>query len=120
LNLLAIVGFGSAFTAQALAWGILYPQFESENAAQIPTSLGGLLFMLGAIATLGLVTIAQVWSLRGFLISGLPGRELRPLLSTELWMGAGLTALLCVAATVIPYRLAAARLSRIGRWSAGS
>ncbi len=119
LNLLAIVGFGSAFTAQALAWGILYPQFESENAAQIPTSLGGLLFMLGALATLGLVTVAQVWSLRGFLVSGLPGREPRTVMAMELWLGAGLTALLCVVATVIPYRLAAARLSKIGRWSAG-
>lgn len=119
LNLLAIMGFGSAFTAQALAWGVLYPQFESENAAQIPTSLGGLLFMLGALATLGLVTVAQIWALRGFLVSGLPGREPRPAMMTELWTGAGLTIVLCVAATLIPYRLAAARLSNIGRWSAG-
>ncbi len=120
LNLLAIVGFGSAFTAQALAWGILYPQFESENAAQIPTSLGGLLFMLGALATLGLVTVAQIWALRGFLVSGLPGREPRLVIAAELWLGAGLTVLLCLVATLVPYRLAAMRLSNIGRWSAGS
>jgi ABC-2 type transport system permease protein len=120
LNLLAIVGFGTAFTAQALAWGILYPQFESENAAQIPTSLGGLLFMLGALVTLGLVTVAQIWSLRGFLVSGLPGREPRPATATELLLGAGLTVFLCLVATLVPYRLAAARLSSIGRWSAGS
>lgn len=120
LNLLAIVGFGAAFTAQALAWGILYPQFESENAAQIPTSLGGLLFMLGALATLGLVTVAQIWALRGFLLSGLPGREPRPAMPVEYLLGAGLTVFLCVAATVVPYRLAATRLSNIGRWSAGS
>jgi len=118
LNLLAIMGFGSAFTAQALAWGVLYPQFESENAAQIPTSLGGLLFMLGALATLGLVTVAQIWALRGFLVSGLPGREPRPAMMTELWTGAGLTIVLCAVATFIPYRLAATRLSSIGRWSA--
>ncbi len=120
LNLLAIIGLGCAFTAQALAWGVLYPQFESENAAQIPTSLGGLLFMLGALVTLGLVTFAQIWSLRGFIVSGLPGREPRSALPAELWLAAGLTAVLCIAATVIPYRLAVARLSSIGRWSAGS
>lgn len=120
LNLLAIVGLGCAFTAQALAWGVLYPQFESENAAQIPTSLGGLLFMLGALITLGLVTFAQIWSLRGFLVSGLPGREPRSALPAELWLAAGLTAILCLAATVLPYRLAVGRLSTIGRWSAGS
>ena len=118
LNLLAIVGFGSAFTAQALAWGIQYPQFESENAAQIPTSLGGLLFMLGALGTLGLVTGAQVWALRGFLLSGLPGREPRPATGAELLLGAGLTVFLCVAATLVPYRLGSKHLSTIGRWSA--
>ncbi|MDH3298116.1 MAG: hypothetical protein OEM96_07565 [Gemmatimonadota bacterium] len=117
LNLLAIVGLGCAFTAQALAWGVLYPQFESENAAQIPTSLGGLLFMLGALVTLGLVTLAQIWSLRGFLVSGLPGREPRSASSGEFLLAAGLTAILCLAGTLIPYQLAVQRLSRIGRWS---
>ncbi len=117
LNLLAIVGLGAALTAQALAWGVLYPQFESENAAQIPTSLGGMLFMLGAVVTLGLVTLAQVWPLRGFLLSGLPGREARSPLPEELALAAGLTLLVCVAGTVIPYRLAVRRWEDIGRWA---
>src|SRR5690606_13246695 len=98
--------------------GILYPQFESENAAQIPTSLGGMLFMLGGLVTLGLVMIAQIWPLRGFLLSGLPGRELRPPLAEELALAAGLTVLVCGVGTVVPYRLAVRHLSRIGRWLA--
>lgn len=118
VSLLAIVGLGAAFTAQALAWGVLYPQFEAENAAQIPTSLGGMLFMLGALATLGLVLVAQVWALRGFLLSGLPGREPRATLPAELLLAAALTAGLCLAASVFPYRMAVHRLSRIGSWSA--
>ena len=118
LSLLAIVGLGSAFTAQALAWGVAYPQFESENAAQIPTSLGGMLFMLGALVTLGLVVAGQVWSLRGFLVSGLPGREPRSVMPEELAVAAGITALVCLAGSVVPYHLAVRRLARIGRWSA--
>ena len=118
LNLLAIVGLGAAFTAQALAWGILYPQFESENAAQIPTSLGGLLFMLGALVTLGLVTVSQLWSLRGFLMSGLPGRDPRPAMLAELIVAGLLTAAICALATLIPYKLAVRRLSDMGRWIA--
>jgi ABC-2 type transport system permease protein len=119
LNLLAIIGLGAAFTAQALAWGILYPQFESENAAQIPTSLGGLLFMLGALVTLGLVTVSQVWSLRGFLVSGLPGRDPRPAMLAELLIAGALTVAICALATLVPYRLAVRRLSGMGRWLAG-
>ncbi|MFW6084852.1 MAG: putative ABC transporter permease subunit, partial [Gemmatimonadota bacterium] len=117
LSLLAIVGLGAAFTAQALAWGVLYPQFESENAAQIPTSLGGMLFMLGALATLGLVVAAQAWSLRGYLLSGLPGRSApRAPSPEELAVAAGLTAAICFAGAVFPFRLAVRRFSRIGRW----
>jgi ABC-2 type transport system permease protein len=119
LNILAIIGLGAAFTAQALAWGILYPQFESENAAQIPTSLGGLLFMLGALVTLGLVTVSQLWSLRGFLVSGLPGREPRPAMLIELLAASGLTVGICALATLVPYRLAVRRLSGMGRWLTG-
>ncbi|MGD8496593.1 MAG: hypothetical protein PVF05_10410 [Gemmatimonadales bacterium] len=120
LNLLAILGLGAAFTAQALAWGVLYPQFESENAAQIPTSLGGMLFMLGALATLGLVLYAQIWSLRGFLLSGLPGRAPRAALPGELSLAAGLTVAICALASLVPFQLAVRRLSTIGRWSAES
>lgn len=120
LNLLAIVGLGAAFTAQALAWGVLYPQFESENAAQIPTSLGGMLFMLGALATLGLVMFAQIWSLREFLLSGLPGRLPRAALPGELSLAAGLTVVVCAAGSLVPFQLAVRRLAAIGRWSAES
>lgn len=117
LNVLAVSGLGVAFTAQALAWGIAYPQFESENAAQIPTSLGGMLFMLGALVTLGLVMVAQVWSMRGFLLSGLPGREARPAMPEELALAVGLTVLLCAVGAIVPYRFAVRRLSQIGSWS---
>ena len=120
-SLVAILGLGCAFTAQALAWGILYPQFESENAAQIPTSLGGMLFMLGALATLGLVVLGQAWSLRGFLLSGLPGRGMpRDVLAVEAGLALGLTAAVCGVATLVPYRIAVRRMATIGRWLAES
>ncbi len=77
LSLGSILCLSLAFTAQALAWGVFYPEFESENAAQIPTSIGGLLFMLGALGSLGFVVVAQGWALRGYLASGLPGRAPR-------------------------------------------
>ena len=42
-------------SAMALGFGALYPQFETENAAQIPTSYGGLVFMMTTIALLALL-----------------------------------------------------------------
>src|SRR5436305_545849 len=41
-----------AIAALALGFGALYPQFETENTAQIPTSFGGLVFMMTTIALL--------------------------------------------------------------------
>ena len=35
-----------AIAGLALGFGTLFPQFETENAAQIPTSFGGLVFMM--------------------------------------------------------------------------
>ena len=48
-----------AICAMALAFGALYPQFETENAAQIPTSFGGLVFMMTTIALLALVIVIE-------------------------------------------------------------
>ena len=48
-----------AIAGLAIGFGTLFPQFETENAAQIPTSFGGLLFMMSAIAVIGGVVIAR-------------------------------------------------------------
>lgn len=108
LSLVTVVAFSLAFTAQALAWGAAYPEFETENAAQIPTSVGGLLFMLGALATLAAVVGGQVWILHGYLLSGLPGRTPRDPLLGEL----GLAHLFTLAVTAL---LAVASLRTAGR-----
>jgi len=112
LSVISTVALSLVFTAQALAWGVYYPEFESENAAQIPTSVGGLLFMLGAVVTLGVILALQVWVLRGFLMSGLPGREPRSPLVWEVSLALCATLLCCTAAGVLPYRAAVRRLDR--------
>ena len=59
------VGVGTIFlltlaiSAMALGFGALYPQFETENAAQIPTSFGGLVFMMTTVALLALVIVIE-------------------------------------------------------------
>jgi ABC-2 type transport system permease protein len=113
LSALTIAGLTASFVAQALAWGIYYPKFESENAAQIPTSLGGLLFMLSALLTLGIVVASQFWALRGWVRSGLPWRHARPPAPPELGLAAGFAALVCGVTGVVAYRKARVRLERL-------
>ena len=116
LSLGSILCLSLAFTAQALAWGVFYPEFESENAAQIPTSIGGLLFMLGALGSLGFVVVAQGWALRGYLASGLPGRVPRVATLEEIGLAFGIT-LGVALLTGVPAMKAAEQRVRIGERS---
>src|SRR5256884_3016156 len=58
IGLVTICGLTFAIAALALGFGALYPQFETENAAQIPTSFGGLVYMMATIALLAAVIVA--------------------------------------------------------------
>ena len=58
VGLVTICALTFAISAMALGFGALYPQFETENAAQIPTSFGGLVFMMATITLLGAVIVA--------------------------------------------------------------
>jgi len=113
LSLVSIGALTLALVAQALAWGIAMPRFETGNAAQIPTSLGGMLFMLGALATLAAVLFSQFFALRGYVRSGLPWRETRDPTGLELGIALGATLAITLVTGVWPY-LSAKRCVRAG------
>jgi ABC-2 type transport system permease protein len=93
-----------AIAAMALAFGALYPQFETENAAQIPTSFGGLVFMMATIALLAIVILIESVPVYRYLSASFAHETL---VVTPLMVGAFLlAAAVCVAATVIPLRIA--------------
>jgi ABC-2 type transport system permease protein len=93
-----------ALTALALGFGALYPNYESDNVAEIPTSFGGLLFMMTAVAYLAGVVILEAWPVYTFLSAHLRGESARNILVLPLVLGiAGATAL-TVVAIVLPLR----------------
>jgi len=65
-----------AISAMALGFGALYPQFETENAAQIPTSYGGLVFMMTTIAVLALVIVIEAVPVYGYLQAQFQGQPI--------------------------------------------
>ncbi len=105
-----VVGVGTillltlAISAMALAFGALYPQFETENAAQIPTSFGGLVFMMATIGLLAIVIVIESVPVYRYLSAAF-NRE--PLTVTPLMVGSfALAAAVCIAATIVPLRIA--------------
>jgi ABC-2 type transport system permease protein len=67
LTSVTMVAMTFALTAMALAFGAVYPNYETENAAEIPTSFGGLLFMMTAASYLTLVVALEAWPVYRFL-----------------------------------------------------
>src|SRR3954466_6638134 len=86
-----------ALCGMALGFGTLFPQFETENAAQIPTSFGGLLFMMASIALISGVVVLEARPVYGYLKARLDGT---PASMAEMVFGFGAAMLLCVVATV--------------------
>src|SRR5690348_598127 len=101
-----------ALAGLALGFGTMFPQFETENAAQIPTSFGGLLFMMTSIAVIGGVVILEAKPVYGYLSARAFGGSAAP---TEMVIGFGLAAALCLTATLVPIRIALSRLQSIER-----
>jgi len=101
-----------ALAGLALGFGTLFPQFETENAAQIPTSFGGLLFMMSSIAVIGGIVILEARPVYGYLsVSAFGGATDM----TEMVIGFGLAGLLALTATLVPIHIALGRLTDIER-----
>ncbi len=61
ITTIAMIGATFAITALALGFGALYPNYDTQNVAEIPTSFGGLVFMMAAVSYLAGVVILLAW-----------------------------------------------------------
>ncbi|MGH7603350.1 MAG: putative ABC transporter permease subunit [Gemmatimonadaceae bacterium] len=101
-----------AIAGLALGFGALFPKFNTENAAQIPTSFGGLVLMMTSIALIGLVIVAEARPVYEY--AGAQLLHTQPTL-VGLWLGFGGAALICLAATFVPIRIAVRRMKELER-----
>lgn len=110
LSVVTITAITFALAALALAFGTIFPQFETENMAQIPTSIGGLLFMMSAISLVGAVLVLESWPVLTILRQRLYGVGVSAE-TVMLAVASGAAALLiCVVATVVPLKVALGRM----------
>src|SRR6478672_6124504 len=112
VSVMTIAMMTIALCGMALGFGTLFPQFETENAAQIPTSFGGLMFMIASVGLIAGVVVLEARPVYGYLSAKLYGT---PTSMTDMVFGFGLAALLCIVATIIPIRVANRRLEAVER-----
>lgn len=98
---MVLVTFG--ITALALGFGALYPNFETENVAEIPTSFGGLVFMMVSVTYLTAVVIVEAWPVYGFLQARLQ-QGAGEVAVAPLVLGVAAVLLLTALAVVLPLR----------------
>jgi ABC-2 type transport system permease protein len=101
-----------AISGLAIGAGTIFPQFDTENAAQIPTSFGGLIFMMTAVTLIGIVIVLEARPVYAYLSARAFGTQPE---ATGMLLGFGAAALLCVGATLLPIRIATNRLSSLER-----
>lgn len=108
----AIAGLVFPLTAMALSYGTFYPQYDSENAAQIPTSFGGLLFMLSAIVLIAAVAYGTGRPASRWVLAEHFGWEFD---SWRLLLPFAMVLTTCLAFTLVPLRMARRKLEALER-----
>ena len=103
-----IVLYTLAVSALALTFGVFYPQFGTENAAQIPTSFGGPGVHDEQPRPAGGRHRDRGGAGDGTLRAWQRGDELRA--TAELLAAGTLVVVICLAATIVPLRLGARRI----------
>jgi ABC-2 type transport system permease protein len=104
-----IVLYTLAASALALSFGALYPQFGAENAAQIPTSFGGLVYMMSSLSLLALIIMIEAGPVTTYLRDQRYAEQ--PVgITLPLVTAAAAVVLVCAAATIIPLRLGLRRI----------
>jgi ABC-2 type transport system permease protein len=110
VSLCSIVVLTFALASMALGLGAVFPRYESENAAQIPTSFGGLVFMLTSIVLVASVVLLEARPVYSYLRARTFGE---PIETSAMVVGFVLAFALCAVATVVPLRVASKKLNAL-------
>lgn len=99
-----------AVAGLALGLGVVFPRYDTENAAQIPTSFGGLVFMLVSVGLVGAVVMLEARPVYTYLSARALGTPMEP---ATMITGFTVAALLCLTATFVPLYVATRKLERL-------
>jgi ABC-2 type transport system permease protein len=112
VSLFTITFMTFALASLAVAFGAVYPRFETENAAQIPTSFGGLVYMMAAVALIAGIIVCEARPVYAYLRARTFGEAVA---TGDLLLGFALAGALCLTAIFVPLAIARRRLERIER-----
>ncbi len=105
LSVLTIFCLVPAMVAMGVGLGAVYPNFQSENPAQVVTSFGGLLFMILCFALIATVIILEAGPVYYIFMAGMRHQSLALWQIAWLIGSFTLALFLCIFAIIYPMRL---------------
>ncbi len=111
VSVATIMLYTLAVSALALTFGVFYPQFGTENAAQIPTSFGGIVYMMASLSLLAVVIMIEAVPVAAYLRAWQRG-EAASFTPELVAAGVAVVTLLGVC-TILPLRLGARRIEQM-------
>jgi ABC-2 type transport system permease protein len=102
-----------AIAALALCFGALFPRFRTENAADIATGFGGLVFMMSSISYLALIIGMEAWPVYMFLDQRARFGTVSSSVTGALVLGVAAAILLSVIVIVVSLGVARRRVGEI-------
>jgi ABC-2 type transport system permease protein len=115
VSLVSIAVMTFAIASLALGFGAMFPRFDTDNSAEISTGFGGLLFMMSAVAYLGVIIMVQAWPVYSVLQARSRGLDLTTGQTTSLAIGFAIALAISVATIFIPLRIAVQRIEDLDR-----
>jgi ABC-2 type transport system permease protein len=112
LSVVTITIMTFAIGSMALGFGALFPRFETENTAEIPTSFGGLLFMMSATGYLAVIISLEAWPVYTLLQAAQSGTVATAHL-VHLGIALGAALIVSLVAILLPLRLAVRRIESL-------
>ncbi len=113
LSLVTVFFMTIGIAAIGVGIGAMYPKFNFDNAAEIPTSFGGAVCMMVSIAFIGVIVMIEAWPIYQLASAALrPGRVIAP----TFWVIApslAITAALTAGAVGLSLKLGIRRLEQL-------
>jgi ABC-2 type transport system permease protein len=108
---IALMTFG--ITSLSIGCGAVYPRFDVENKAQIPTGFGGLIYMMLAIAFIGIVIMLEAGPVYMVLMSQLRRSGLQTMQWVQILLSFTAVAGINALAFYLPIKIGIQKLSAL-------
>jgi ABC-2 type transport system permease protein len=113
LSLITVFLLTIGIAAIGAGVGAMYPKFNFDNAAEIPTSFGGAVCMIISVAFVGVTVMIEAWPIYQLTLASLrPGRAIAPTFWT-IAPSVALAATLTAVTVVISLQLGIRRLEQL-------